>query len=222
MWTLKLRRVVSCLLLAGLAGVGLTFAAEGAAVLWSPWPETEVSVDGGSWIDSVPDHWPERPHSTVRKSSIGLQMVKRYGTVRRSEAWFVRQYVVQAGFPWPAFYYRRNADFNGLAWRPEDWTPSSRAEGVELNLDPPGRDLPVLIRWPALLADIAVLGGAVLLLRSMWRWWRRRRAAARVHRCRACGYDLRGRPGHPCPECGTPPLEGPAGRMGNATREREK
>lgn len=38
-----------------------------------------------------------------------------------------------------------------------------------------------------------------------WRHWRRVRRAA-AGRCLACGYDLRGRPGGRCPECGTDPV----------------
>lgn len=47
------------------------------------------------------------------------------------------------------------------------------------------------------------LVGPWLVLPALWlRAWWGRRFARRPGLCPACGYDLRGSPGRPCPECG--------------------
>jgi hypothetical protein len=65
--------------------------------------------------------------------------------------------------------------------------------------------LPATPLWPGFALDTAFYGTIVFMLWSTPSVIRRRadRNRKRRGRCPACGYDLRGAPAGPCPECGS-------------------
>jgi hypothetical protein len=72
-------------------------------------------------------------------------------------------------------------------------------------LQPVAGFLPIHPLWPGFALDAAFYGTIVFLLWSAPGVVRRRsgRNRKRRGRCPACGYDLRGSAGGPCPECGS-------------------
>lgn len=119
----------------------------------------------------------------------------------------VARSVERASLPFPDDEAQEHALDEAMAElrrRKSDPTPEEEREAADRVLFAPFEESMVQIRLPAGVA-VALLSAPVLLCAGWWRRRRRRMRRMRAGLCVRCGYDLRGTPGRPCPECGTMP-----------------
>jgi hypothetical protein len=191
------RRLALRLAACALAGAVMTVAMAWGCAAWSkPRGPNFLAGDDVRWVRSVPNDWIDPVGRYVERSFGGYHDVasghgpEQYAQLR----------LIQVGVPFLSFelVHLVNARRGTPGWGPgHNGIPMPRSLRDRVWAGA----LPIAAIWPGFALDTAFYGTIVFLL------WSapgviRRRARKRRGRCPACGYDLRGSAGSPCPECG--------------------
>jgi hypothetical protein len=192
-------RLIARLAACTLAGAVITVAVAWGCAIWGREKRNGPELSDVAWSMRLPD-WPELATHSYWSSTPGLVLGFEIGGFRHGgpQDRIYRIATTEAGLP---LLSMRGYSANWISTKTRPFGPVLR-RGWHLETEGfYGRDLPVVPVWPGFALDTAFYGAIVLAL------WSapgviRRRTRKRRGRCPACGYDLRGSAGGPCPECG--------------------